>query len=285
MRIKTTPAGSYLPLTGGTLTGDLTIGANKIKTTNLLIKEGSGSDIFVRNLADSGYRDLHARYLWAEQKVHFGASATLDAKDSNAAVLPLRARDTDSQLVNVARLVGAADPYLEMTLPFVLKPAAMPGAPVEGMIAYDPTLDELQFRDALATRRIFGASSPLVLKAVKKTVNYDDTSPVTVATLPAGSLILACVVNVSTLFEGTSPTLDIGDAGNDDGFFPAEDLVCTSAGWKHENVMTEGTYLYDTTHKKYFKLYASETAVLATIGGTNLTAGVADVYILYMELS
>lgn len=123
-----------------------------------------------------------------------------------------------------------------------------------------------------------------VLKAVKQTVNYDDASPVTVVTLPAGSIVIAVAVNITTIFAGTSPALDIGDATDPDGFLANPYITETTLGWYYSIGTSWGAYLYNATNKKDFKFYIAETAVLATIGGASLTQGVADVYIIYISM-
>jgi len=48
------------------LAGNLNIGANKIKTTTLLLKEGTSNSLYVRLVDDSDYRDLTFRRLFAK---------------------------------------------------------------------------------------------------------------------------------------------------------------------------------------------------------------------------
>jgi hypothetical protein len=69
--------------------------------------------------------------------------------DSNAYLL--MARDSGVGYVEIARVQGAADPYLQATLPMVLLPAAIPGSLVEGHFGYDSATDRLWFRDAAVT--------------------------------------------------------------------------------------------------------------------------------------
>lgn len=139
------------------VSGDISMGANKLKTTNLLLKESASTTaLTIRTTADDADRSMEAAYY----RAYDGFSAltngiSLSALNTDDSYLMLRTRDTGVSLVEVARLVGAADPYLQATLAFRLLPiatAALPATPVEGMLAYDDTLDKLTYRDSAAWR-------------------------------------------------------------------------------------------------------------------------------------
>ena len=102
-------------------------------------------------------------------------------------------------------------------------------------------------------------------------VKYNDISPVTLITLPAGSVVIAFLVNITTAFLGTNPNVKFGDAADDDGFITAINAV----GWY--GVSQYGLYLPEQ------KSYAVATDVIATLLGTGLTAGEATAYIIYAE--
>ena len=69
----------------------------------------------------------------------------------------LKARDNGVTLVEVARLQGAADPYLQATLPMVLKPSSEPGTVVEGHFWYDSTAKKLKFYNGTAVETVTSA--------------------------------------------------------------------------------------------------------------------------------
>ena len=97
--------------------------------------------------AGTSYRNLNLATLSASN-INFNATAqSLSAPNNDDGdYLMLKARDSDSDtLVEIARLAGAADPYFQATLPLRLFPiatASLPATPVEGMIAYDDTLNK-----------------------------------------------------------------------------------------------------------------------------------------------
>jgi len=121
-------------------------------------------------------------------------------------------------------------------------------------------------------------------KVIKQAVNYDDSSTVTLLTIPAGSMIFAAQMNITTQFAGTTPTLVVGDAADPDGLI--ESQIITTTGWKVSSYSALGEYLYNTVDDRpQPKYYASATAIIATIGGEDLTQGVADIYIVYIDFS
>lgn len=273
---------AVLPLDGvDAMTGNLTIGAHKILTTNLLLKEESVDEISVKNAADDAYRNLFLRTLLARE--YIGAhidNCVLHAPNTNATKLLIKARDTDVGLVEIARLVGAADPYFQLTLPPVLTPTARPGAPVEGHLVVNITSGAFEIFD--------GTHFKQELHSIHRTVNYDDTTPVVIATAPAGTIIIGAVVNITTVFAGGSPVLGLGDASQTQGFMTNAKAACTVLGWKGGlGIDAGGVYLHDDAGKQSLsKLYTTETEVLATFtGGDGLTQGVAEVYFLYTTLS
>lgn len=88
-----------------TIGGDVSIGANKLKTTNLLLKEAASTQIDLKNAADNDWKDLRVGHLFPD------SLATLNGDD---AYTLLEARDNGVGLVEVARLAGGADPKLEI---------------------------------------------------------------------------------------------------------------------------------------------------------------------------
>uniref|UniRef100_A0A6M3LAU4 Uncharacterized protein n=1 Tax=viral metagenome TaxID=1070528 RepID=A0A6M3LAU4_9ZZZZ len=74
------------------------------------------------------------------------ATGYLSAGNSDGWLTIIRARDTGVGLLEIGRLVGAADPYFQI-FPLLLKPVAtgsLPGTPLEGMLVYDDTTNKLK---------------------------------------------------------------------------------------------------------------------------------------------
>jgi len=140
--------GVFLPLAGGTMVGDINLGAKKLKTTSMYFSEYSSGIMGLKKTADDSFGFL----IVGTQQFQSAFSAGLSGCSFNAyaadnAYLKFTARDTGVESVEIARLVGAADPYFQATLPMVLKPVAttsLPATPVEGMIAYDDTANKLK---------------------------------------------------------------------------------------------------------------------------------------------
>lgn len=93
--------------------GDIYMGANKLKTTNLLLKEGSASTIYIRNLADNAYMNLRLDYLdFGGDLRATAASCNLRMQDADNASFTFMARDNTVGNVQVMKMVGAVDPYM-----------------------------------------------------------------------------------------------------------------------------------------------------------------------------
>jgi hypothetical protein len=101
-----------------TMLGDINIGANKLKTTNLLLKQGDADTFYIRTLADDDYKNLTLSFLRAIGGGRFdGATyfnAPMNAGSSDDAYIQINAKDNGVGLVEVARFQGAADPYVSM---------------------------------------------------------------------------------------------------------------------------------------------------------------------------
>ena len=123
----------------------------------------------------------------------------------------------------------------------------------------------------------------LVLKGF---VDFADTSPVTVFEIPEGVLVTHAMVQIKTLFAGTSPTIKFGDEDADEGFVPESSVTETTAGWYPADgeVTSMGSYLYNSTKKSTYKFYPAVKDAKVAIGGTDLTAGVAAVYLVCIDL-
>ncbi len=145
---------------GVTIEDDLDIGANLLKTTNLSLKEGTSSIWYLRTAADDAYVSILGN---AGQFSIFQArtgTTFIDCRDVDTNYIAGRARDSGSGLVEIFRMVGAADPYFQMTLPQVLTPGTAPGTLVEGHFWYLAADDKLYYKDATANIELVGINAP-----------------------------------------------------------------------------------------------------------------------------
>lgn len=110
-------------------------------------------------------------------------------------------------------------------------------------------------------------------------INHAQDSPVTLMYAQEGDLILDALVEITTKFAGTTPLLDVGDEDTADGFLANTNISQDTLGWYGADTAVRGSFLYDATKKSLRKLYEAKKAIQVTIGGTDLTAGVANIYI------
>lgn len=94
---------------------------------------------------------------------------------------------------------------------------------------------------------------------------FNDTSPVTVASLPENTLVVGAVCEVETAFAGTAPTLALGIAGDTGRHLATGDITATAVGF----------YEAFKAHN-----YTAVGTLIATIGGTGLSAGKARFWLL-----
>jgi hypothetical protein len=87
---------------------NLDIGANKLKTTNLLIKQESSTNLAVRNVADNAYLDLHANAFAANNFYgKTGADTTIRHEENSATRAINLQAGTGADWVTVASLKGS----------------------------------------------------------------------------------------------------------------------------------------------------------------------------------
>jgi len=272
--------GVYLLLAGGTLTGDLTIGAHLLKTTDLALKQEDASYFSIRNAADDAFKGLNLTAIRNYGHHLFMADARgIYAPDVDATYFVLGARDSGVSNVEVARFQGAADPYFQLTLPPVLTATARPGTPVEGHIVSNSATGAFEIYD--------GTHWKQEVHSIHVTIDYDDVGVNDVSPIPAGALVLACLVNITTAFNGTTPTIEIGDDDDADGFGEAAATLCETPGWKDVSspeLVACGDYFKDGTYH-LFKFYpAAKTAKVTVASGNGLTEGKAEIYFIYITL-
>lgn len=149
-----THATKVISVHGWDASGDFVIGAHKLKTTNLLLEEYNATTLHVRNLADTENKNLRVLELHPFGDILMEADARwLAAYAATNGYYLIKAYKTGGPSTEVARFQGAADPYLQATLPLRLLPiatASLPTTPVEGMITYDDTLKKLVVRSDAA---------------------------------------------------------------------------------------------------------------------------------------
>jgi hypothetical protein len=104
-----------------------------------------------------------------------------------------------------------------------------------------------------------------------------DLGPSGVINIPVdpGKTIREVRARVKTAFNGTTPTVKIGDAADDDGFLLTTDLDLTSvgaiacSGGLGSNAYAKGRH------------FAAAGKIVLTFAGTGVTVGKIDVHVVY----
>lgn len=110
--------------------GSIDVLANEVRFTDVALARYAAAGLQIGNFGMGAYRSLRVDNLfWNSALTALGMGQNITARDQDTAVVSLQARDSGVGLVTVARLVGAAEPRLEQTLPLNL------GAPVVRVIA------------------------------------------------------------------------------------------------------------------------------------------------------
>lgn len=110
--------GTWTALTAWTLpahsvSGDISIGANKLKTTSLYLVEDAVTGFGARLISNNSKVDIAMRnvYFTTDIVSTDNAAAYIKSYNGDGGYIALHARDTGVGLVEVARMMGAADPY------------------------------------------------------------------------------------------------------------------------------------------------------------------------------
>lgn len=128
-------------------------------------------------------------------------------------------------------------------------------------------------------------------RIARKTVNYNDASPVTVCNVENGYAITDVWVEVTTTWDGgASQNLQIGDGDDVDGFLcaingtnNAIDLTTTGYyGIEHD--MREAYLWDDTNAHARTKVYTGSDTIDATITPDGATQGQAIVYVKIVRI-
>ena len=143
---------------------DILLGAQAIKTTDTqLIQKNVGAPILaVRNAADSAYMHLIAAQLWCDG-FYMTANGYIRSGAINGYYIAYQSRDDGVGSVEVARQVGAAYAYFQMTRAMRLNPIADPSTLVEGMIWYNATDDKVKIRKASTTEYLELPSGAIIM--------------------------------------------------------------------------------------------------------------------------
>lgn len=86
--------------------------------------------------------------------------------------------------------------------------------------------------------------------------------------IPAGSICTACIVPVTTVFDGTSPIIMVGDSANPERILSSSEVSLTSVA---------------ITNKKRWVEYAAETQLIATLDLQGASQGGAYVLVEYVS--
>lgn len=128
-----------------------------------------------------------------------------------------------------------------------------------------------------------GAEVPVIspdryLYVAKGSITYNGGATQNIATLPANSLVLEVILHITTAFDGTGATIDVGDSGDIDRFIANADVVEGSVGFvRSSKTAAAGAHGH---------LYPVATTVQAAVNaGTGGTQGAATVYVLYAKVA
>ena len=98
--------------------------------------------------------------------------------------------------------------------------------------------------------------------SIRRDFVFDTGASIDFGAVPAGSIVIPRLVSVLTAFDGSSPTIKVGDAGDDDRLIVVGDADLTATG------ITS----IDRPHH-----YAAETVITATYAADSSTAGAASI--------
>jgi len=92
--------------------GDIDLGGNKLKTTNLLIKEWDSSHIAIRNVNDTGFKSLYLYFLRLTGSIRFqNSGSTIDTPASASAYITFRSYDGSAYIDNLKLIGGVVEIY------------------------------------------------------------------------------------------------------------------------------------------------------------------------------
>lgn len=97
-------------------------------------------------------------------------------------------------------------------------------------------------------------------------IAYTDSSPVSLFNIPANTMVLGVVTEIPVAWAGTSPDLTVGVSGTANRHVQTGDVTETSTG-------------FTATFRPHN--YTAAATIIATIGGSSLSAGTARFWLLY----
>jgi hypothetical protein len=106
-----------------------------------------------------------------------------------------------------------------------------------------------------------------VIQSRKASLAFGTSSPLNIGSVvPANARALRVIVSVTQVFNGTTPTLDIGDAGDTDRLMPNVEI----------DLRTVGVYVADVSY-----LFSGETQIIGTYvaGGGSPSTGAAHILV------
>lgn len=95
--------------------GDISLGADLLKTTNLLVKELGANQLAIRDIIDTNYKGLYvADILLVGSVISQLTNLSIGAINADNGYFRLTARDNGVALVEIARLKGGDDPTFDV---------------------------------------------------------------------------------------------------------------------------------------------------------------------------
>lgn len=113
-----------------------------------------------------------------------------------------------------------------------------------------------------------GGSDPVAIEIMVASFNYNDSSPKSLFSLPAGTKILTCQIIIQSDFNDAAATLSVGDSGDDDRYMQVQENVPSASGEYEAN--------------RYYLLPGVTTIELKITPGTS-TQGSGQVVIEYKQ--
>jgi len=114
--------------------------------------------------------------------------------------------------------------------------------------------------------RLVGAQAFAPVRGVPYSIRrdfvFDTAASIDFGAVPAGAIVIPKLVSVTTVFDGSAPTIKVGDSGDDDRLIVTGDADLTSTGI---------TAINRPHH------YTSETVITGTYAADSSTAGAASV--------
>lgn len=113
-----------------------------------------------------------------------------------------------------------------------------------------------------------------VEQIMRKTITYTDTTAKVVGGLPTNALVTGGQISVTTAFTGTTPVVNIGytdAAGSSLTAFASAQALGTAGTATMDEVLTSGALPITRA-----------TVVVATVTGTTMTTGSAEVVLRYV---